>query len=90
MDFIDKIILIGISAIVAFASSWGAIKYKVKELKADYLELKAETEKNNQCLHDRITKANEKRDNLKDDLVSKVHEMNLKLTEIHTIVTNKK
>jgi hypothetical protein len=77
MDF-SKIVLAIIISGSSFIASFAVIRYQVTKLTED---LKA--------ANNRIDVEGSKRDDLKDYLIQSIHDISIKLTEVHTIVTKK-
>ena len=77
MDILTKVILVLIAGIAGFAGSWGAFKMQMKthDLRITNLEEKLDKEKSGREL-------------LKDTLTEKIHDIDLKLSQIHGKIFN--
>lgn len=66
-----------VTLIVAFTASWAIIKYQVKETRSDMEKLEKKVDLNKKEADDKT-----------DKLVGKIHHIDIKVTEIHTILKN--
>jgi peptidoglycan hydrolase CwlO-like protein len=94
---LDMIPLNIVNIIVTFAASYAVIQFKVKENREEIREgkeemknlySKLETMKND--IDNKMDEEQTKREKLRDELVERVHHIDKKVTEIHTILTTKK
>ena len=79
-----------LSAAIAFISSYAVVRFQIKHLREDLELLRTANSALRKEMEEKFITVDFKREVLKDALLSKIHTIDKKVTEIHTIIVHKK
>ncbi len=78
-----------VTLLVAFSASFAVIQFKVKDTREDMKALEKKVDNNKKDVDDKFDDEQRRREELRKELVDRVHDIDKKVTEIHTILTQK-
>lgn len=86
LDFIPYSV---VTSLLAFAASFAVIQYKVNQNTQDMKDLRKVVDENKKESDNKLDDEQLKRERLRSELIERVHDIDKKVTEIHTILTQK-